>query len=506
MGEVDSISTDIALGAPKLADCAANLVGSGDLPTMMANAARAFTHLPAHIVDLAKLFVQAGQELSLVGGPVRDAFLGLIPHDFDLATSAKPDATEKILADWADATWDVGRAFGTIGARKGKLIVEITTYRSEEYDPDSRKPEVTYGDILEGDLSRRDFTVNAMAMRLPDLKLVDPFGGLDHLAEGVLKTPVSATQSFSDDPLRMMRAARFAATLAIDVDPAVLAAMQALATRLEIVSAERIQAELSRLMTADFPRRGIELLVYTGLAEQVLPEVAALTETVDEHGRHKDVYQHTLIVLDQAVALETDADGPCPRPDLVLRLAALLHDIGKPATRKFEGNGKVSFHHHEVVGAKMARKRLRALKYDKATVEAVTALVAGHLRFHGYGEAKWTDSAVRRYATDAGDQLERLHRLTRADVTTRNQRKADYLTVAYDDLEHRLTQLRKQEELDAIRPDLNGNEIMELLGISEGRQVGAAYKFLMGLRLDEGPLGKEEATKRLREWWAEQES
>lgn len=504
MADAELISTDLALGAPKVEESAAQLVGEGDVPAMLAHARRAFSHLPQEIVELAKIFVAANQELALVGGPVRDAFLGLVPHDFDLTTSARPEETEALLQTWADKTWDVGRQFGTIGARRGNLIVEITTYRTEEYDPDSRKPEVSYGDSLEGDLSRRDFTVNAMAMRLPHLELVDPFDGLEDLAAGVLKTPVSAIQSFSDDPLRMMRAARFAAQLAIDVDLEVMDAMSALAERLEIVSAERIQAELSRLLTADFPRRGIELLVHTGVADQVMPEISALTEAVDEHGRHKDVYQHTLIVLEQAIALETDSEGPCPRPDLVLRLAALMHDIGKPATRKFEPGGRVSFHHHDVVGAKMTRKRLRALKYDKATIEAVSDLVFGHLRFHGYGDAKWTDSAVRRYATDAGEQLERLHRLTRADVTTRNRRKAEFLTAAYDDLEHRLARLRKQEELDAIRPDLNGNQIMEILGLKEGREVGQAYKFLMQLRLDEGPLGEEEATRRLLAWWEKQ--
>ena len=503
---MDLISTDLALGAPQLADSPVKLVGAGDIPTMLANAKRAFEHLPVEIMDLAHLFAAAGQELSLVGGPVRDAFLGVIPHDFDLTTSAHPDETEKILKQWANKIWDVGRNFGTIGARKGNLLVEVTTYRTEEYDPESRKPQVQYGDSLEGDLSRRDFTVNAIAMQLPNLKLVDPYNGLDDLARGILRTPASATQSFNDDPLRMMRAARFAAQLAIDVDIQVIGAMRKLADRLSIVSAERIQAEFSRLMTAIFPRRGLELMVYTGIVDRVIPEIAKLVEAVDEHGRHKDVYEHTLIVLDQAIALETNKDGPCPRPDLVLRLAALFHDIGKPATRKFEPGGKVSFHHHEVVGAKMARKRMRDLKYDKATTEAVTSLVFGHLRFHGYGEASWTDSAVRRYATDAGDQLERLHRLTRADVTTRNQRKANFLTAAYDDLEYRLAQLRRQEELDAIRPDLDGHQIMQILGLKEGREVGQAYKFLMQIRMEEGPLGVEAATQRLLNWWKERQN
>ncbi|MFZ1381549.1 MAG: CCA tRNA nucleotidyltransferase [Scrofimicrobium sp.] len=479
---------------------APSLVGAGNVPALLANAQSAFADLPRSVTELADLFVESGHEIALVGGPVRDAFLGIAPHDFDLTTSARPEETEQLLKRWGGKTWDVGRAFGTVAARKGPIEVEVTTYRTEEYEEDSRKPAVTYGDTLEGDLSRRDFTVNAMAMRLPSMALVDPHGGLEDLAAGLLKTPVTATQSFRDDPLRIMRAARFAAQLGIDVEYDVMTAMAEERERLRIVSAERIRAELERLIVSPEPRRGIELMVYTGVADIVLPEVSGLVETVDEHGRHKNVYEHTLTVLDQAIDLETGPDGPVPGPDFVLRFAALMHDVGKPATRRFLGS-KVSFHHHEIVGAKMTRKRMKELRFDTATTRAVTDLVAGHLRFHGYGESAWTDSAVRRYVTDAGDQLERLHRLTRADCTTRNRRKADRLSAAYDDLEDRIAELREQEELDSIRPDLDGGQIMALLNLEPSREVGEAYKYLLQLRMDEGPLGEEEATKRLVEWW-----
>ena len=451
---------------------------------------------------LGEAFVEAGHEIALVGGPVRDAFLGRASADLDLTTSARPDETEAILARWGDATWDVGRAFGTIGARRGDVVVEVTTYRSESYDPASRKPEVAYGDTLEGDLVRRDFRINAMAVRLPDLTFVDPCGGLADLAEGVLRTPGTPEQSFSDDPLRMMRAARFSAQLGFDVAPDVMTAMTALADRLGIVSAERVQAELVKTLLAPSPRRGIELLVETGLAAVVLPELPAMQLEIDEHHRHKDVYAHSLTVLDQAIDLETGPDGPVPGPDLVLRLAALLHDIGKPATRRNEPGGRVSFHHHEIVGAKLARKRLRALAFDKATISDVSELIALHLRFHGYGDAAWTDSAVRRYVTDAGPLLERLHRLTRADCTTRNRRKAERLSHAYDDLERRITELSEAESLAALRPALDGRAIMELLGLRPGPEVGEAYRYLMELRLDEGELEPEVAEARLKEWWA----
>lgn len=456
-------------------------------------------------MELAQVFDDAGEEIALVGGPVRDAFLGKVPHDFDFTTSARPERTQELLDQWGDTTWDIGKEFGTIGGRKGNLIVEVTTYRTDEYEVGSRKPEVTYGDTLEGDLTRRDFTVNAMAMRLPSMTLVDPHDGLIDLAENRLRTPVTAIQSFDDDPLRIMRAARFSAQLGIDVDMDVMNAMEEMAHRLEIVSAERIQAELHRLIISPHPRRGIELMVHTGVAAVVLPEVAALQNTTDEHRRHKDVYEHTLTVVDQAVALETDEDGALPGPDFILRFAALMHDIGKPDTRRFEANGTVSFHHHEIVGAKMTRKRMKALRFDKATTEAVSHLVALHLRFHGYGESAWTDSAVRRYVTDAGEHLQRLHRLTRADCTTRNKRKAAFLSAAYDDLEHRIEELRKQEELDAIRPDLDGKEVMEILGLRPSKAVKMALEYLLGLRMEHGPLGPEKAREALLEWWASDE-
>ncbi|MFV0426132.1 MAG: CCA tRNA nucleotidyltransferase [Beutenbergiaceae bacterium] len=457
-------------------------------------------------VELGRTFAAAGHELALVGGPVRDAFRGRASADLDFATSARPEQTEAILARWGQAHWDMGREFGTIGARRGEAVVEVTSYRSDRYDPASRKPDVLFGDTLEGDLSRRDFTVNAMALRLPELTFVDPFDGLADLAAGVLRTPVSAQQSFADDPLRMMRAARFAAQLGFEVAQDAMTAMSAMADRLTIVSAERIQAELVKLLVADRPRMGLELLTWTGLSDIMLPELPGLQLTIDEHHRHKDVYEHTLTVLDQAIALETGPDGEVPGPDLVLRLAALLHDIGKPATRRMEAGGGVSFHHHEVVGAKLARKRMRALRFDKATTEAVGKLVFLHLRFHGYGEAAWTDSAVRRYVTDAGDQLERLHRLTRADCTTRNQRKAARLAHAYDDLERRIGELAQQEEIKAIRPDLDGTQIMQILGIKPGRDVGAAYKHLLALRMEHGPLGAERAEQELRRWWTSKQS
>lgn len=473
-----------------------------DAQGLTPTARAALAGLPVPLAALAHAFTRAGHEISLVGGPVRDAFLGVAPHDLDLTTSAHPDQTEAILQEWGDACWDVGRAFGTIGARRGDVTVEATTYRTESYEVGSRKPSVEYGRTLEGDLTRRDFTVNAMALRLPDLELIDPHGGLADLRAGVLRTPVAATQSFDDDPLRIMRAARFAAQLGADVEPEVLGAMEDMAPRLGIVSAERLRAELERLLISPWPRRGLELIVHTGVADVVLPELAALRETVDEHRRHKDVYEHTLTVLDQAMDLETDAEGPVPGPDLVLRLAAIMHDIGKPATRRFMPDGTVTFHGHDHVGARMSAKRLRALRFDKQTIKDVSRLVELHLRFHGYADSGWSDSAVRRYVTDAGHLLERLHRLTRADVTTRNRRKAAMLDRAYDDLEARIAALKEAEELAAIRPDLDGGQIMAELGLSPGPVVGEAYRFLMDLRMERGPLGQEAAREALHAWWA----
>jgi len=453
------------------------------------------------VARLASLFAAAGYELSLVGGPVRDALLGRAVHDLDFTTDARPDDILKVVSPHADAVWDIGRQFGTIGARFGDDTVEVTTYRSDSYDGETRKPEVVFGDSLEGDLLRRDFTVNALALRVPEVRLVDPSGGVEHLMQRVITTPSSPEISFGDDPLRMLRAARFAAQLGFAVDDATVDAMTRMAERIRIISAERVRDELAKLLCADDPRPGIELLVQTGLADEVLPEVPALRLEVDEHHHHKDVYQHSLTVLEQAIGYEKERH-PGEAPDLVLRLAAILHDIGKPATRRFEPGGAVSFYHHDVVGAKLAKKRLTALRFDKATVEAVARLIELHLRFFGYADASWTDSAVRRYVRDAGAQLERLHMLTRADVTTRNRRKADRLGFAYDDLEQRIRELQEQEELDAVRPDLDGQQVMSILGIAPGREVGQAMKFLLELRLDEGPLGEEEATRRLLAWWA----
>lgn len=459
------------------------------------------------LTELGERFAERGHELALVGGPVRDAFLGRRSEDLDLTTSASPEVTEGILERWGDATWDMGRDFGTIGARKGSDTVEITTYRADAYDRTTRKPVVAFGDNLEDDLVRRDFTVNAMALRLPDLALVDPHGGMLDLAAGRLRTPSTPEVSFADDPLRMMRAARFVAQLGLTPAPEVVAAMTEAAGTLGIVSAERVRDELVKLLLADDPVAGLRLLVDTGLADHVLPELPALRLEIDEHHRHKDVYEHSLTVLQQAIDLEgepgADAAG-VPRPDLVLRLAALLHDIGKPPTRRFEAGGGVSFHHHDVVGAKLTAKRMRALRFDKDTTKAVARLVELHLRFHGYGDGQWTDSAVRRYVTDAGPLLPRLHRLTRADCTTRNQRKARRLSRAYDDLEARIERLQEQEELGKVRPELDGHEIAAVLGISPGPVLGRAYQHLLAVRLDEGPIGKEAATERLLAWWAEQ--
>jgi poly(A) polymerase len=478
------------------------------LAALQRRAAAVLADLAPEALELGRAFAAAGHELALVGGPVRDAFLGRTTGDLDFATSATVEQTELILAAWGDAHWDIGRRFGTIGARRfarggrDDVVVEVTTYRSDAYQPDSRKPTVAFGDSLTGDLSRRDFTVNAMAVRLPDLTFVDPFDGLADLAGRLLRTPVAASQSFDDDPLRMMRAARFAAQLGMRLHDDARSAITAMAERIGIVSAERVRDELIKLLLADNPRPGLEVLVATGLAGQVLPELPALRLEIDEHHRHKDVYQHTLTVLDQAITLESGPDGPVPRPDLVLRLAALLHDIGKPATRRFEAGGGVSFHHHEVVGAKLATRRLRALRFDNDTVHDVARLTELHLRFHGYGEGRWTDAAVRRYVTDAGPLLERLHRLTRSDCTTRNRRKADRLRRAQDDLEARIAELREHEELAAIRPDLNGEQIMALLGVPPGPVVGEAYRFLLERRMELGPRPVEAAEAALREWWA----
>ena len=456
--------------------------------------------LDAHPVvgELARRFADAGHTLALVGGPVRDLLLQRPSNDLDFTTSARPEAIETVLRGWADAMWDMGRDFGTIGARLGDTEVEITTYRADSYSAASRKPEVAFGDDLQADLLRRDFTVNAMAVALPDGDFVDPFGGMRDLAAGVLRTPGTPEASFADDPLRMLRAARFVAQLGFSVAPEVVAAMQAMRERITIVSAERVRDELVKLVCAAAPRLGLVLLVETGLADIVLPELPALRLERDEHHRHKDVYEHTLTVLEQAMALEDRLGGA---PDLVTRMASLLHDIGKPRTRRFSEDGSVTFHHHDVVGAKMTAKRLKALRFSSAEIDDVAKLVELHLRFHGYGDGDWTDSAVRRYVRDAGPLLERLHILTRADCTTRNKRKAERLARTYDELEARISRLTEEEELASMRPDLDGSQIMEILGIEPGPAVGQAYRFLLERRIDEGPLGEERAKAELLAWW-----
>ncbi len=449
--------------------------------------------------SLAQAFKSAGFKLALVGGPVRDAILGRLGNDLDFTTDAKPEETKKILRDWAEDIWDVGIEFGTIAGKRGDTTVEITTYRSDKYDPNSRKPEVQFGEHIEGDLSRRDFTVNAMALELTydKPKFIDEFNGLADLSAKVLRTPVTAEQSFSDDPLRMMRAARFASQLNFEIAEAELQAMQEMAKRIEIISAERIRDEFIKLLMSDNPRRGITILVKTGLAELVLPEIPKLQLEIDEHHHHKDVYEHSLTVLEQAMALEERLGGK----NLVIRLAALLHDIGKPKTRALIPGGGVSFHHHEIVGARLAKERLKKLRFSNEVIDDVETLIALHLRFHGYGAGEWTDSAVRRYVRDAGALLTHLHVLTRADCTTRNQRKAERLAATYDELEARIEKLAAEEELAAIRPDLDGAEVMQLLNLKPSKAVGEALDFLLELRLEQGPQSKERATEALLNWW-----
>ena len=449
--------------------------------------------------ELGERFKTAGHELALVGGPVRDAFLGRRSPDLDFTTTATPDEILQIIKPMVDAHWDIGREFGTIGARIGDDHIEITTYRADKYDHDSRKPEVAFGKDLTEDLLRRDFTVNAMALRLPEKVFVDPFSGLRDLMDGVLRTPGKPEDSFSDDPLRMMRGARFVAQLEFEIEPETFEAMVSMAERIEIISAERIHDEFVKLMKGKNPRIGLEVLVDSGLAALVLPELPALKLEVDEHHHHKDVFEHTLTVVDQAIDYEKDygLEG-----DFVLRFAALMHDIGKPATRKLEPGGGVSFYHHDLVGAKLAKKRMQALRFDNDTIKAVCLLIELHLRFFGYSDQAWTDSAIRRYVRDAGDQLLRLHALTRADVTTRNKRKADRLSHAYDDLEQRIAVIAEQEELNAMRPDLSGEDIMRILDLKPSRDVGEAYNYLLELRIEEGPLGADEAEKRLLAWWS----
>ena len=454
--------------------------------------------------DLAAQFKAAGFRLALVGGPVRDSLLGRLGNDLDFTTNARPDDTKKILKKWATDVWDVGIKFGTIGAKKDNVTYEITTYRADSYESDSRKPDVNFGDSIEGDLFRRDFTVNAMAIELTTdaPEFIDPHNGVTDLLKKVLRTPGSPELSFSDDPLRMLRAARFAAQLDFAIEESVLEAMKAMSDRLSIISAERIRDEFIKTIMSNNPRVGITILVDTGLCEKFLPEIPKLRLEIDEHHHHKDVYEHTLTVVEQSIALEVRLGGP----NLVARLAALMHDVGKPKTRALIAGGGVSFHHHEVVGARMTKERLKKLRFDHDVVEDVSQLVFLHLRFHGYGDGAWTDSAVRRYVRDAGELLTHLHVLTRADCTTRNRKKAENLATHYDGLENRIAQLMEQEELLKIRPDLDGHAIMKLLGIPAGPKIGKAYDFLLELRLEHGPLGEERAEAELRKWWAENQS
>ena len=452
--------------------------------------------------NLAIAFKAAGFKLALVGGPVRDAILGRLGNDLDFTTDAHPKDCEKILNKWADSVWDIGAAFGTVAGKKGDITVEITTYRSESYEVDSRKPNVEFGKTIEADLARRDFTINAMALELTtdEPTFIDLYNGVDDLQSKLIKTPGKPEDSFSDDPLRMMRAARFMSQLNFTIDPGVIAAIKSMASRLEIISAERIRDEFIKIIMSDSPRLGITLLVETGLTDIFLPEIPKLKLEIDEHHHHKDVYEHTLTVLEQAIALEERLGGP----NLTLRLAALLHDIGKPKTKELIAGGGVSFHHHEVVGSRLCKERMKKLRFDNHIIKDVAQLVFLHLRFHGYGNGEWTDSAVRRYVRDAEELLIHLHLLTRADCTTRNQKKAEGLAKTYDQLEERIALLMEQEELNKIRPDLSGEQIMEILSIKPSPAVGKAYDFLLELRLEHGPLGEEKAKAELLNWWKQQ--
>ena len=466
---------------------------------LLAAAASTLASFNDVLVPLAERFASRGHELYLVGGSVRDAVLGRLGNDLDFTTDARPPVIAEILREWGDAVWDTGIDFGTVSATKGDATIEITTFRSDIYDQQSRNPVVTFGDTLEGDLIRRDFRINAMAVKLlpgGEQEFCDPLDGMRDLLLGVIDTPAAPESSFNDDPLRMLRGVRFVSQLGFRVADRVLDATREMAGQIERITVERIRVELDKMICGEHPIEAVDLLVETGLADLVIPEIPGMKLTIDEHHQHKDVYQHSLTVLQQAIDLETGD------PDLVLRWAALLHDIGKPATRRHEKAGGVSFHHHDLKGARLARKRLQALRFDSDTIAAVSQLIEQHLRFFGYSEGAWTDSAVRRYVRDAGPELERLHILTRADVTTRNAKKAGRLRRAYDDIERRIAELAAQEELDAMRPELDGNRIQEVLGIGPGREVGEAYRFLLDLRLDEGVIGPDAAEARLRAWWA----
>jgi len=457
-------------------------------PTRPEEGAR--VEVPPIATELGERFRMAGHELYLVGGVVRDLVLGRTKEgaDLDLATDAPPRETIKLLQGWADSRKLVGVKYGTVGARKGDTVLEITTFREEAYPGDTRKPAVTFARDIRTDLSRRDFTINAMAIRLPEGEFLDPFGGVKALAARRLDTPLDPEIAFSDDPLRMLRAARFVSQLDLTPAPRVVRAIERMRDRLRIVSAERIGDELAKLLLTPKPSKGLELMVNTGLADEFLPELPALRLEQDPVHRHKDVFHHTLAVVERT------------EPDLELRLAALLHDIGKPRTRQVTPEG-VQFHHHETVGARMAEERLRALRFPNTVVENVRTLVELHLRFHGYGEG-WTDSAVRRYVRDAGPLLDKLNQLTRADVTTGNRFRAKQFQALQDELEERIARLAEQENLEAMRPPLDGNEVMAHLGIGPGPIVGEARDELMEIRLDRGPIEKEEAYRLLDEWAA----
>jgi poly(A) polymerase len=445
--------------------------------------------------ELGRRFGAAGHELHLVGGSVRDALLARLGDDLDFCTDARPEQTLEVVRGWADAIWETGREFGTIGIQKNGLRIEITTFRAEAYDGVTRNPVVEYGKTLLEDLSRRDFTINAMAVSVPGHVFADPFGGLDDLAARMIRTPAAPSSSFADDPLRMLRAARFAAKLQFIVDESVVVAMRDMASDLDRITAERIRDEFTKLLCSADPIVGLRLLVDTGLADRFIPEISGLKLEIDEHAQHKDVYEHTLIVVQNAIRLEGDTG-----PDFALRMAALMHDVGKPATKAVGRDGRVSFHHHEVVGARLTKQRMKAMKYPKDVTSEVVELVGLHLRFYGYGRGEWTDSAVRRYVTDAGPLLLRLHKLTRSDVTTRNKRKAAQLAADYDALEDRIARISAEEDLARVRPDLDGNAIMELLGVRPGPVVGEAWRYLKELRLDRGPLTRDEAEAELFKW------
>ena len=442
------------------------------------------------LLTLAAAFRDAGHELYLVGGSVRDAWLKRPHDDLDFATDAPPTATKKIVRPLASSVWLQGEAFGTVGAEISGLRMEITTFRTEKYQPASRHPEVSFASDIETDLSRRDFTINAMAVRLPEKTAVDPFGGVKDLAAKTIRTPLDPIVSFTDDPLRMLRAFRFASQLDLKIDRSVLDAIEELRDEIKTVSYERIRDELSKLITGKAPARALELAEGVGLTQHFLPELSNLKLEQDPVQKHKDVFHHTLAVMER-----TD-------PILELRLAALLHDIGKPKTRRIDPTEGVSFHHHEVVGADMAAERLRTLRFSNDVVHAVSEVIRLHHRFHTY-RLGWSDSAVRRYVRDAGPLLPTLNAMVRADCTTRNAAKARELGRRMDELEARIGELAAQEELDKIRPELDGRQVMEILGVDPGPAVGEAMRFLLELRLEEGLLGEEEAVERLRRWAAE---